>query len=237
MDELRVFVNPTGNDVLVKTMVMEEYVDKGFHYTLKGIQSVIDLVKARGSEEFTFLFYTDKQIQVIIDDAVDKRQQDTAVYEFEQSDLLKEWKAVLETSIDQKQFINFLKKRDPEKELPETEALIASLQTLKLASEIRFDGDYDDRNNYNFAIKVKDMEGNTKLPNLLTINIPLINESDFALDMEIELEVIKPKGEGEKPWFKLACPKFDRYWKQAVKHEIEVLKKALPDYHILAGTR
>ena len=235
MDEMKVNVTPAGDHVLVQTMELQEYIDPGFHYALKSIQSVIDLVKTRGTRELSFLFYTDKQIQVLLDDQVTKRQKDTAVYYFEASDLLQEWKTVIGgNTLDQKKFIEFLKRRD--NELAEVEALISSLQTLKLASEIRFDGDYDDRNNYNFAIKVKDFEGNTKLPNMLTIHIPLINESDFVQDIEIELEVIKPTGEGQKPLFVMTCPKFDRYWKQAVKHEIEVLKKALPGYHILAGT-
>jgi len=233
-EEMKVVVNPTGDDVLIKTMILKEYVAPGFNYTLNSIQSVIDLVNARGTDKFSFLFYTDKQIQIKLNDIIDERQQDTARYSFDSSDLLKEWKTVIGNTIDQKKFIEFLKRRD--NELPEVEALISSLQTLKLASEIRFDGDYDDRNNYNFAIKVKDFEGNTKLPNMLTIHIPLINESDFVQDIEVELEVIKPTGEGQKPLFVMTCPKFDRYWKQAVKHEIEVLKEALPNYYILAGT-
>lgn len=235
MEEMKVVVNPTGDVVLVQTMELSEYINPGFHYTLKGIQSVIDLVKTRGSKANSFLFYTDKQIQVLLDDTVEKRQKDTAQYSFEPSDLLKEWKTIMDVAIDQKQFIEFLKKREPS-ELPEAEALMVNLQTLKMATEVRWDGDYDDRNNYNFAIKVKDMEGNTRLPNMLTIHIPLINESELIVDIDIELEVFKPKGEGEKPMFRLTCPKFDRYWKQAVKHEIQILKDALPNYHILAGT-
>lgn len=235
-EDMKIVVNPTGDHVLVQTMELKEYINPGFHYILESIRSVIDLVKARGTADFSFLFYTDSQIQVVLDDRIEKRQKDTARYEFETSDLLDEWQRLFDKGIDQKQFIEFLKKRDTEKELPETESLIASLQNLKMATEVRWDGDYDDRNNYNFAIKVKDMEGNTRLPNMLTACIPLINESALEIDVEIELEVFKPKGEGEKPMFRLTCPKFDRYWKQAVKHEIEVLKDALPGYHILAGT-
>ena len=235
MEEMKVVVNPSGEKVLIQTMELSEYINPGFQYTLQSIQSVIDLVKCRGTEELTFIFYTDKQIQVLLDDSKEKRQKDSAFYSFESSPLLKDWNAVIGNTIDQKKFIEFLKKRDNIIELPEAEALISALQTLKLATEVRWDGDYDDRNNYNFAIKVRDMEGNTRLPNMLTIHIPMINESDFVVDVDIELEVIKPQGEGQKPLFVLSCPKYDRYWKEAVKHEIKILKDALPNYYILAG--
>lgn len=237
MENLKINVYPENDKVLIQTMQLTEHIDKGFNYKLESLQSVIDLVRARGSKEKTFLFYDVKQIQVILDDSKDKRQQDTALYEFTMSDTLWEWQGVVGKEINQKQFIEFLKKRDPEVELTITESLIGSLQTLKLATEIQWAGDYDDNNNYNFAIKVKDFEGNTRLPNAFIVHMPLINESELSMDIEMELEVIKPQGEGQKPLFIITCPKFNRYWKLAVKHEIETLKKALSHYHILAGTK
>jgi predicted ATP-grasp superfamily ATP-dependent carboligase len=54
--------------------------------------------------------------------------------------------------------------------------------------------------------------------------------------MEIEIEVIKPKSENEKPIFSLSCPKLSRYKKIALEHEIEQIKKELVGFLIITGS-
>lgn len=240
MEQPKIIVTPDGDKILVQFQELhDEYINPGFTYSLRSIQAVIDLVNSRGSQDNTFIFYDDEtepRIEVILDDTKAKRNQDKATYRFEISDLYNEWKTVLDKPIDQKLFIEFLKKRDSINEIPDAQALLASLQQLKMASQVEFDGEYDDRNNYTFAIKVRDMEGNTKLPNSITIHIPLLNESDFMADIELDLLIEKPKDAGDKPLFLLHCPLMHRYMKDAISHEIGKLKEALPGYHILAGS-
>jgi hypothetical protein len=112
----------------------------------------------------------------------------------------------------------------------------AAVQQLKMATQITGDYSYDDRNNYTFAIKVNDMEGTTRMPNIFEIHIPILNESDLIMDVDIELEIGKPKEPGQKPAFLLTCPKLSRYIKESVTHEIDKIKAALPDYNIMAGS-
>ncbi len=64
----------------------------------------------------------------------------------------------------------------------------------------------------------------------------MLNESDYVAELEIELEVGKPKEPGQKPGFKLTCPRLARHIKDAVIYEIDKLKAALPDYNIMAGS-
>ena len=134
----------------------------------------------------------------------------------------------------QKAFIDFLRRREPG-EIENSDFLIAAIQNFKYVTNITGDFTYDDRNNYTFAMKVGDAEGTVKLQQIVIANIEVFNESEFIQVMEIELEVQKPKNEGEKLAFLLHCPKLSRYSKKAVDNEIEVVKAELDGYLIVAG--
>jgi len=84
--------------------------------------------------------------------------------------------------------------------------------------------------------KSKDGEGNVKLPSVIIATIPLLNESDLIIPLEVELELRKPKSENEKPGFVLTCPKLSRYIREATDHEVEKMKEALDGYLIMAGS-
>jgi len=207
---------------------------QGTGYSLKSIGSIVDLVKRKGTSRNTVLFYTGEAVQVILDDGIMDRPQDRAYYDFCISNEYSEWKKILNTPLSQKDFIKFLQRR-PEGELPGIENLLVSIQYLKLATQMVGDYQYDDNNNLTFMFKVGDVEGSAKLPHVITVNIPLLNESDLITSLEIELELNKPKSENDKPTFVLTCPKLSRYLKEATDYEIEKMKEALPGYLILAG--
>jgi hypothetical protein len=162
------------------------------------------------------------------------RPQDRATYGFAFSDTFLEWKGIVGQPMNQKSFVDFLKRR-PAEELPVVEPLLAQVQNLKLMTEIVGDYTYDDANNITFMFKTKDGEGMTKLPSVIVINLVLLNESDFSQPVEFELELRKPKSENEKPMFLITCPKIQRYIKTAIEHEVDKLKKALEGYLIMAG--
>jgi len=204
-------------------------------YNLESINSVIELINRRGSKERTLIFYDDKQIKVVLDDSITDRPQDQATYVFMASDDLQEWQGIMNTPLSQKLFIDFLRRR-PGKEIVEMETLLASVQCLKLATEIVGDYQYDDNNNIVFMFKTKDAEGSAKLPSVLNVYLQLLNESELMQCVEIELEIRKPKSENEKPVFVLTCPNLKRYLKVAKKYEINKLEHALEGYIILAGS-
>jgi uncharacterized protein YfdQ (DUF2303 family) len=238
-DNINMEVEPAEGTLFIKYQEPTEYIPRGANYRLRSTQAVIDLINKRGSVENTQIFYLDTEsarVEVILDDTIMDREKDLATYAFEHSDLFKEWESVLGGWIDQKEFIDFLKRRDSQDEFPDVVSILASVQQLKMATEITGDYSYDDRNNYTFAYKVRDMEGTTRLPNSFIINIPLLNESDLIVELEMELEVGKPKEPGVKPGFKITCPKLPRYLKRAINYEIDDLKTALPDYNIMAGS-
>lgn len=230
----RVIIYPKGDTVTILHGNIEVYQFKGTKYGLDSIDSIIKLVEQRGSKERTLIFYDDQQVQVILDDSITERPQDVVSYRFKLSDDLKEWQEVLDTPLNQKQFVDFLRRR-PEKEIAEIESLLASVQCLKLATEIVGDYQYDDSNNITFMFKTRDTEGSAKLPSVLNVYLALLNESNLVQCIEMELEMRKPKSENEKPAFVLTCPKLDRYLKIAKEYEINKLKHALEGHIILAG--
>lgn len=214
-----------------------EYHYKGFAYVAQSTQAVIDLVKHLTGEKSgnTIIFYDNERVAVIVDETIQARPQDTISYRFQESLELQDWKKVFGRPLTQKEFIDFLKRRAPE-EVQDCDRLMAAAQTIRMATEITGDFLYQDNNNVTVAFKIKDTESATTFPSTLTIYVPIINESGKEDELEIELQVNKPKGEGEKLTFQLDCPKFARYWREAVRAEIDTLGEELPGYLLVAGS-
>lgn len=207
---------------------------QGYRYTLESTQSVIDFIRWKGSQGDTVIFVDEKGIQVVLDDTEEDRPKDGAVYGYKKSMELEEWDNILANSVQQKDFINFLKRR-PEGEVTDIDPLLAAVQKLNLATVITGDYAYEDINNHVVSFKIKETETSTRLPKVLMVRMPLIYGSEYVPEMEVELEFRAPRNEGEKPVFFLTMPKLDRYWKEAVDHEVKVLKESLEGYLILSG--
>lgn len=230
----RVNITPENGKVHIIHSEVDIHQFRGTNYKLNSIASVIELIKWKGFKEHTVICYNDSSVQVILDDTIMDRPQDLASYSFVFSDSFSEWKAILGQALDQKKFVDFLKRR-PADEAYVVEPLLAQVQNLRLMTEIIGDYSYDDANNLTFMFKTKDGEGMTKLPTVIKLYLILLNESDFTQEVEFELELKKPKSENEKPLFIITCPKLQRYIKDATDHEIDVMKEALPGYLIMAG--
>jgi hypothetical protein len=230
----RVNITPNGDTITVLHGDLRVHQFSGTKYALRSIDSVIELAITKGSREHTVIFYTPTKVQMILDDSIMERPQDYASYEFAMSEAWKEWKAVLDKALSQKEFVDFLRRR-PDGELSNIEGLLAVVQRLSLATEIVGDYRYDDVNNVTVMFKTKDAEGSAKLPRTLNLSVILLNESEFISDVEIELELHKPKSEDEKPLFILTCPKLNRYWLDATEEAIDRMKDSLQGWMILAG--
>lgn len=230
-------ITATGDTLNIRNgKAPEIYVYEGFHHQVDSTDSLIALVKAKAVQPNTVISYNDVGIKVILDDAVKDRNQDRITYNFKYSQQYNEWKKILTNGavFDQKEFIKFLQRREPN-EILDMEKLVIALQQFKYVTNIEGDFSRADDQNYTFMIKVGEAEGSIKLPQLITANIEVYNESKFIQPMELELEVYKPKAAGEKPGFALTCPKLERYLKAAVNFEIEHLKNELDGYLIVAG--
>lgn len=244
-DKINVEILPTPGveKVLLQYQEPTEYIYRGVHYSLRSTQAVIDLIKKRGSQENTLIFYVDAdkpQVQVVLDDKVVDRDKDIADYRFAKSDVLKEWEEVLGNpqGIDQKGFIKFLKRRKLEEFENSTmlQQLLAISQQLNLATVINFDSVYENENNKEVSFKIKDVDTSTTIPETFLLDIPLLNESDLKCVIDIELELVKPREEGQKARFVLSCPMLPKFMKEAVRYEIGKIREALPGYELLAGT-
>lgn len=217
------------------------FVYKGRKYELDSLQSFIDLVVNKGSKENSVVFFDYNGVRVILDDTVKDRPQDTGSMSFKQSDEFKEWVSGIfggnmqkGGNITQKNFVEFLRHRELD-EVDELESLMASVQQVKFATIITGEAAYDDPNNITFAFKMGDSEGMGRLPKVFTINLPLVFGSAMIMPMEVEMEFVRPKSQDEKPYFTLSMPKFQRYWKEAVEYDLEILSRELEDYLLLGG--
>lgn len=230
-------VTPLGDTLIIREGAAAPLFNyDGFRYTANSTPALIALVKSKSVKENCVIAYDEKGFKVILNDQIIERCQDRIAYEFQKSLQYEEWEQILERGyvFDQKSLIDFLKRRDTY-EITEVEQFIAALQNFKFVTNITGDFSFDDRNNYTFSIKVGDAEGTVKLPQIVLVNLEIFNESEYFQLIEIELEVKKPKGEGEKPLFALACPKLSRYLKAATDNEIERVKQELDGYLIVAG--
>lgn len=237
MNEVQVKVEGLkGNEVVVRQGDAERIFQyKGFSYAAYSTDSLIALVKSKGSAANSVIAYDEKGVKVILDDTVIDREQSRIGYGFRKSSQFEEWEEVLAgAAVDQKSFIKFLQRRE-EGEVAEIEALMAALQNFKFVTNIAGDFTFDDRNNYTFAYKIGDAEGTVRFPQMLIANIEIFNESGLIQPMEIEIEVIKPRNESEKPVFCLSCPKLERYKRQAVDNEIDKIKTELAGHLIVTG--
>jgi len=230
-------ITTTGDALTVRHgEAPKPFVYDGFKHTADSTDSMIALVKSKGMQPNVVIAYSEKGIKAILDDTVKDRIQDRINYEFKYSQQYQEWEKILTkgSAFDQRDFIKFLQRRETG-EIEGIEQLIVILQQFKYVINIEGDFTREDDQNYTFMTKFKEAEGSVKLPKLITANIEVYNESKFIQPMELELEVYKPKGEGEKPLFALTCPKLQRYLKAAVNFEIEHLKTELDGYLIVAG--
>ncbi|HWR07779.1 hypothetical protein [Sporomusa sp.] len=236
-NQQQIHVTPVGDTLIVRQgEAAEIYQYSGFKYTANSTDSLIALVKSKGIQENCVIAYDEKGFKVILNDRVIDREQDRITYNFKHSLQYKEWERILTNAVtfDQKNFIDFLRRRE-EGEIIEPDRLMAAVQNFKYVTNIAGDFTYDDNNNYTFAIKVGEAETTVRLPQMIFANMEFFNESGFVQCIEIEIEVYKPKGDGEKPAFKLTCPKYSRYMENAVAFEIEKVKTELKDYLIVAG--
>lgn len=228
-------ITPEDRQVHIVNSVKSIFQYQGFQVVLRSLQSLLDLVGRKGDPDKSVIFYTDNSIFAVLDDTVQDRKQDTATYRVEFSPAWQEWANVLDGVQNQKSFLKFLKLR-PEGELPGIEDLISSVSNLVVGTVIDGKFGYEDDNNLSVMFKIGDKEGSTTIPKTLTAVLSLFRESNFLQEIEFELEFIKPKGENEKPVFRITCPKFERYHREAWDEQIETLKTELDGYLILAGT-
>ena len=113
--------------------------------------------------------------------------------------------------------------------------LLHAVSNFKYVTNIQGDFSFDDRNNYTFNVKLSDGEGTVRIPKIIMANIEILQGSDFRQDIEIEVEVQRPKDPSEHPHFLLSCPKYPRYYQAAVEQECTLLPERLPNYLIVRG--
>lgn len=190
----------TEHDTLVlRTGAAERIFEyKGFHYRPESAQSFIDIIEAKGDVCCTVIFVNDNGASAILDDSVTDREQDTVSYSHSISLAAKEWVSVINNNPDGmvfgiKSLADFLKRR-PEGEVPDLDKLLYAVQNFKYVTNVEGDFSFEDRNNYTFGIKIKEAEGTVKVPKLLTARLELLEGSGFVQDIEIEVEVRRPKG-------------------------------------------
>lgn len=124
-----------------------------------------------------------------------------------------------------------------EPEIEDYEKLLIAVRNFKYVTQTEGDFTRTDDDNYVMSIKVKEAEGTLKMPRFIFVNMVILNESQFTQKVEVQLDIIKPKDEGDKLLFKLSCPIMNRYIKDAIKSETDSIKSELTNYLLLSGTQ
>lgn len=239
MNEIKVNVtNVEGNVVHIKQEVVETkkiYAGNTRDYGMDSIQSIIDVVKDKGSTTNSIIFYNDNGIEVIFNDSVQDRELDTTAYSYKTARPWKDWQGICDNRLSQKDLANFLK-RDEQQILGVNKDLLQmSVQKIQFSTETN--GEYSEDANGNIVVMYKEnnKDGVAKIPTEFAVKMPVLNESDLELEIEFELELVKPKSADDKPYFVIRCPKKDKYMDLARSHEIEKMKLQLEGYLVLAG--
>lgn len=239
MENPRFHITPgTGELIVREGAAPAVFQYKGFRYNADTADSFARLVLAKADDENCVVFCNEKGFQAILDDTVKDREQDTVSYGFALSIQAQEWEKILTDGkvFDIKGLVDFLKRRE-ENEIADIDRLLYAVSNFKYVTNVQGDFSFDDRNNYTFNIKLSDGEGTVRIPRVILANIEILHGSDFRQDIEIEVEVQRPKDPSERPCFLLSCPKYPRYYQTAIDWEYTQLPKRLPDYLIVQGSR
>ena len=242
MDNINLKVETVGSELVVREGYAKPIFDyTGFQHKVSTSRSFCDLVKARTKDaENCVVFSRENGFFAILDDTVINRPQDTVQYIYTHSVRAQEWASIIRgngTIFSIKEMINFLKRRE-EGEISCIEEFMYAAQNFKYAVLTEGDFTRDNDHNYVVAIKVKEVEGTVRVPETITVNMELYQNSGFFQDIEIEVEIHRPKNENDgRPGFKLSCPKIERYEKAAKDKEAELIQHELDGYLLLEGVR
>jgi hypothetical protein len=231
-------VEPVAGQVILREgTVPDIFQYKGFSYAAGTTKSFADLVLAKAKRESAVIFMNEKGFRAILDDTVQDRPQDKVSYAFEWSVQAREWQGILQKSVlfNINDLSNFLKRRT-DNEIRDIDMLKHAVHNFRYVTKIDGDFSFEDRNNYAFNVKISEGETTVRVPRVITASIELFAKSEYFQDMEIEVEVSRPKDQSEKPGFLLSCPKFERYLERAKNYEADRLEGLLEDYLIVAGS-
>lgn len=206
------------------------------NYVFNSVQSFADFINAKCIEDKTIIVYNDEYIKAVLDETVQDRPLEHAKYEYQRSLEFKAWGNIFGKRLLQKDFIKFLKSREPNEIVGNVENI--SMQFSKLNMITSIVGEYctSDNGDVTFAYKeTTGKEGVASIPTSMKIQIPLLNESDYVQEMEIEIEITRPKSEDDKPMIILTCTREELYLKRAIAAEVEKLKNELAGYMVLSG--
>lgn len=239
MENPRFHITPSTGELIVREgNAPDIFQYEGFQSKADTSDSFAKLVLAKAVKENCIVFCNKKGFHATLDDTVQDREQDSVSYGFALSVQAQEWEKILTAGhvFDVKGLIDFLKRRE-ENEMADIDRLLYAVSNFKYVTNVQGDFSFDDRNNYTFNIKLSDGEGTVRIPKVILANIEILHGSDFRQDIEIEVEVERPKDPSERPCFLLSCPKYPRYYQTAIDWEYTQLLKRLPDYLIVQGSR
>lgn len=239
MDKINIEVKSAAPEVIVREgRAPEIFVFGGRKFVAGSHKSFIELVKSKSSKANAVVAYNDAGAKCVIDDTVMNMPFETIQYAYQPSIQAKEWGKILSGDgkvFEHKQIIDFLKIRT-EEEIPIIDKLLDSVKNFKYALKISGDYTFDDRNNYTVAISIGEREGTIRIPTLIELQVELFEESEFKQIFEIEIEIVRPRSENEKPLFRFSCPKYLRYEKEAKDNILEKIKEDLAEYLVVAGS-
>lgn len=233
---LEIKLAPEAKDLILRSgNAPDIYVNKGYAYKTTTTESFIAAMKRFGSQERSVLAAEGGKIKAIVDCTILDRPQDSIGLAWAHSAEAERWSQVLDKRLPQPIFVKFLERECRLVSSPVLESLLAQLKVLKISTQILGDYSMDDRNNYTFMYKIGDMEGTTRIPSLIQIEIPLLDKGRNET-VDIEIEFFQPTNATEKPAFGLICPTWEDLLQSSIDYEVDKIRKELPGWLILDGS-
>lgn len=235
MEKIEVKVLTDGKEVILREgKAPDIFQNNGYCYDTTNTESFVAAIQKFGSKENTVMAAGGDSVKAIVDCTIKNRPQDIIRLRWEASPEAKRWKAVMGKQLVQAIFVKFLEREVRISQSPVVESLLAQLKMFKVSAQIIGDYSMDDRNNYTFMYKIGDAEGQTKVPSLIQMEFPMIDEGRKE-KVDIELEFIRPGNSNDKPAFCLTCPTWEDIVRESINFEVQEIIAALPGTLLIKG--
>ena len=237
MEDVKVNVVATGEELVLRHgKASDLFRYEGFQYKAEGTSSFASLVKSKAAKEHCVVFNNSSGYVAILDDRINTRPHDTVSMSHLPSIQMGEWSQIMTKGkvFDIKGMADFLKRRN-HGEIDGIEELLYAVQNFKYVTNVTGDFSFEDRNNYTFNVKIAEAETTVKVPKSIVVHLEIYKGSEFFQDVEVEIEVNRPKDQSEKPGFLLQCPTFDRHIQVALESEARRMKELLPGFLVVDG--
>jgi uncharacterized protein DUF2303 len=200
--------------------------------------SFISFAKKYGDNEKSLVFVNEKRMVLVINEAIDKGNRETAIMTFTPSDDWNEWTVVQAEPHTHKQLLRFLMEHEHNLRNPE---LLAVMQSVRVNSTVDFESELTDAGDkVGIVYKTNKGEELKQFPKQIVIAVPVLDldateDVDRGVTAALKLDIQMPEKPGEVPRFQLSCSRWHLIYRERVQAEGRKVAEALGSMSVIAG--